>query len=118
MRFTGLRRVAELNELRSDSIECCTSQAKRPRGAAAAGGCRAAATRVSRSVSRSRGSGLHRAQIVLAARQHGKGGAHLDPGRLQIARQLAAAVCLEALERTRACEDDVRHDALAPQLVR
>src|SRR5438046_8417338 len=107
MRFTGLHPVAELNELRSDPIECCTSQAKRSRGAAGAAGCRAAATRVSRSVSRSGGSGLHRTQIVLAARQHGKGGAHLDPGRLQIARQLAAAVRLEALERTRAREHDV-----------
>src|SRR5437763_12854422 len=93
MRFTDLRRVAELNELRDDPHLRCTSQASRPGGERAPTGCRAPATRVSRSG----GFTPHGREIVLPAREDRQGGTHPDARGLQVARKLAPAVRLQPL---------------------
>src|SRR3989442_8096157 len=65
MRFTDLRRVAELNELRDDPVQRCTSQASRSGGKCPPAGCRVPATHVSRSG----GFAPHGREIVLPVRQ-------------------------------------------------
>src|SRR5438309_1748369 len=114
MPFTDLPRVAELNELRDDPIHRCTSQASRSGGEPPPVGCRAPATHVSRSG----GYAPHSGEIVLPVRQDRQGGTHFDARGLQVARELATAIRLQPLEGPRVREHDVRHDALAPQVVR